>query len=189
MFRSALQLIYGPKVLPAFDSDDQLVYSRSAADSGSPVVQLYRSQFRKDGTLELIPDGEHDLYAEIQSHAASTDIQMILQRYFNGDPAALSRIQGVYADVTEMPKDIHQAMQMMDTARADFARLPVDIKELFDNDANQWLASLGTADWYSKMGVSSPVESPADVVSVAPDTVPVAPPSSSATSTSVSGGE
>lgn len=118
---------------------------------GSPVVPLYRSQYNKDGVLELIEDGQHDLYAEIQSHAASTDMQLILDRYFNGDPSALSRVQGVYADITDMPTTIHEAMTIMDNARKDFETLPPVIKEQFGNDANQFLAQMGTDDWLAKM--------------------------------------
>lgn len=165
MFRSALQRIYNP---------DSRV-SRETSEVGSPLVQLYRSKFSREGVLELVPDGEHNLYDEIQSHAQSTDINMILQRYFSGDAAALSRIQGVYADISEMPSNYHDAMTLIDNARKDFAKLPVEIQAKFGNDANQWIAQMGSDTWLSAMGIVS--DSSAAAAPAAPDVtdVPVAP--------------
>lgn len=130
-------------------------WTRHDTAAGDGIVPLYRSSFTKEGVLQLVRDGEHDLYADIQSHAASTDLNMILERYFSGDPSALSRVQGVYMDVTSVPENYHEAMQLIDNARKDFAVLPPEVKERFDNDPNQWIASLGTADWLSKMQISS----------------------------------
>lgn len=133
-----------------FDPDRR---KRFEANPGSGVVKEYTAQYRQDGVLELVETGEHDLYADIQSHKDSCDLQLIINRYFNGDPAALSRVQGVYMDVSEMPDNIHQAMQLMDNARRDFDTLPVDIKAKFGNDPNQFLATLGTEQWFENMQV------------------------------------
>ena len=133
-----------------FDPDKRC---RFTANPGNGVVKEYTAQYRQDGVLELVETGEHDLYADIQSHKDSCDLQLIINRYFNGDPAALSRVQGVYMDVSEMPDNIHQAMQLMDNARRDFDTLPVDIKAKFGNDPNQFLAMLGTEQWFENMQV------------------------------------
>lgn len=168
MFISALQRIYNPESR----------VSRETSEVGSPLVQLYRSKFSREGVLELVPDGEHNLYDEIQSHAQSTDINMILQRYFSGDAAALSRIQGVYADISAMPDNYHEAMTLIDNARKDFAKMPREIQEKFDYDANQWIAAMGTDTWLTAMGIATPqtgedVSVPSADASV--DAVPVAP--------------
>lgn len=133
-----------------FDPDKR---RRFAANPGSGVVKEYTARYKQDGVLELVETGEHDLYADIQSHKDSCDLKLIINRYFNGDPAALSRVQGVYMDVSDMPDNIHQAMQMMDNARRDFDTLPVDIKAKFGNDPNQFLATLGTEQWFENMQV------------------------------------
>lgn len=133
---------------------------------GSPVVLTYAPEYDKQGNLQLVQDGEKDLYAEIQSHKDSTDLALILNRYFNGDPMALSRVQGAYMDVTGMPTNLHEAMSLVDNARRDFDTLPVDIKQLFDNDANKFLATLGSPEWFEKMQVKKeePAEGGAHVV-------------------------
>ena len=134
-----------------FDPDKR---RRFAANPGSGVVKEYTAQYRQDGVLELVETGAPDLYADIQSHKDSCDLQLIINLYFNGDPAALSRVQGVYMDVSEMPDNIHQAMQLMDNARRDFDTLPVDIKAKFGNDPNQFLATLGTEQWFANMQIA-----------------------------------
>lgn len=120
---------------------------------GSPVVDEFSAVYDRSGVLQLEKTGEHSLYDEIQSHKDSTDIQMILNRYFNGDPAVLSRVQGAYMDIVGMPTNVHEAMALVDNARADFAKLPPSVKELFGNDPNQFLASIGSPEWLEKMQV------------------------------------
>lgn len=158
MFKSWLDIVYGHSVpretskARVASADQFWIYPES--EEGCGIIPLYRADYTKEGVLELKEDGEHDLYADIQSHVASTDLNMILERYFSGDPTALNRVQGTYMDVTQVPDNYHEAMAMIDNARKDFAQLPPEVKERFNNDANQWIAALGTADWFDKMQVS-----------------------------------
>lgn len=171
MFKSWLDIVYGSSV-PRETSRERVASADEfwlypVSEEGCGIVSLYRADYTKEGVLELKEDGEHDLYADIQSHVASTDLNMILERYFSGDPTALNRVQGTYMDVTQVPDNYHEAMAMIDNARKDFAQLPPEVKERFNNDANQWIASLGTADWFTKMqmpGVSA--ESPQGDIAV-----------------------
>lgn len=158
MFKSWLDIVFGS--VPRETSRERVASADEfwlypVSEEGCGIVQLYRADYTKEGVLELKEDGEHDLYADIQSHVASTDLNMILERYFSGDPTALNRVQGTYMDVTQVPDNYHEAMAMIDNARKDFAQLPPEVKERFNNDANQWIAALGTADWFDKMQVSS----------------------------------
>lgn len=159
MFKSWLDIVFGESVpretsRARVASADQF-WTYPESEEGCGIVPLYRADYTKEGVLELKEDGEHDLYADIQSHVASTDLNMILERYFSGDPTALNRVQGTYMDVTQVPDNYHEAMAMIDNARKDFAQLPPEIKERFNNDANQWIAALGTADWFTKMQMSA----------------------------------
>lgn len=140
-----------------FRSQFDRVFARDSAvdrfyhHTGSGIVQRYRGEYDKTGVLQLVPDGESDLYAEIQSHAASTDMEYILSRYFGGDPSVLSRVQGMYGDFSGMPASVHEAMTLFEQGREHFESLPVEVKEAFNFDPNQWLAALGTDEWRQKM--------------------------------------
>lgn len=155
-----------------FQTQYQRLYEdnvRFVAEPGDSIIPTYTPIYNKNGVLELKQDGEKDLYAEIQSHKDSCDLAVIINRYFNGDPSALSRVQGTYMDITAMPTNMHEAMSLVDNARRDFDRLPVDIKQLFDNDANKFLATLGTEEWLQKMQI--PKEEP--VLNQVPEVTPV----------------
>lgn len=132
---------------------------------GSPLVQQYTAAYDKDGVLQLSESGQHDLYQDIQSHAASCDLAVIINRYFNGDPSALSRAQGIYADISTAPGTIHEAANLMRQAEADFLRLPVDIKEKFGNDPMRFLSTLGSDEWMAAMQIpKSQQDEPVDLV-------------------------
>lgn len=171
VFKSWLDIVYGQSV-PRETSRERVASADEfwlypVSEEGCGIVPLYRADYTKEGVLELKEDGEHDLYADIQSHVASTDIHMILDRYFAGDPEALNRVQGSYIDASEVPDNYHEAMSLLYNARKDFLTLPPEIKEKFNNDPDQWIAALGTADWFTKMQVSGvSAESPEGNIAV-----------------------
>ena len=149
--------------MPAFRSQYQArAAQRYHVSVGSPEVQQYRPMYDSDGVLQLEPTVTHDLYAEIQSYAQSCDLQTIINRYFNGDPGALSRVQGVYADLTGMPDSIHEVYNLMEQAKSDFGRLPADVKDKFGNDVMRFLSALGTPEWRDAMQIKPEPEVPTD---------------------------
>lgn len=153
-----------PVTFSGFRSQYDRVFSKSRREGierfpaavGSGIVQLYTPKVNESGILELVPDGEHNLYAEIQSHARSTDLDMIVERYFSGDPTALNRVQGTYMDVSEVPTSFHEAIDLVQRAEREFVQLPPDIRDRFGNDWQQWLAAMGSEDWIAKMQVAQP---------------------------------
>lgn len=119
--------------------------------SGSREVPQYTGVYKADGRLHVEEVGRRNLYAEIQSHKQSTDLSFIITRYMNGDPAALSRAQGMFVDITQMPSNMHDIVNNMRAAEVAFLRLPPDIKEKFGNDFHRFLMTLGTDDWNAAM--------------------------------------
>lgn len=119
--------------------------------SGSRDVPQYAGVYKADGRLHVEEVGRRNLYAEIQSYKDSTDLSYIITRYMNGDPTALSRAQGMYVDITQMPSNMHDIINNMRAAEADFLRLPPDVKEKFGNDFHRFLMTLGTDDWRAAM--------------------------------------
>lgn len=126
--------------------------------AGSGIVRTYKAHLEDDHNITLELDGEHNLYEEIQSHRASVDMAVIVNRYMNGDPSVLSRIQGFYADITDAPQSMHEAIFIMRKAENDFKLLPAEIQAEFDNDYNKFIMSLGTEEWLQKMQISQAAE-------------------------------
>ncbi|UPW40985.1 internal scaffolding protein [Sigmofec virus UA08Rod_5894] len=154
--------------------------------AGSRVKTLYGPVFDKRGVMQLEEIGKHDLYMEIQSHADSVDIHVILQRFAAGDVDVLARIQGTYGDFTQMPKTFAEALNTIIAAEQYFDSLPVDTKARFGHSFSQFIASMDSPTFAAQMGLvqqdtasstsagsSSPAAGPAATPSVADGQSPV----------------
>lgn len=160
-----------------------------STEPGSRTKVMYGPKYDKQGRMYLVETGVHDLYAEIQSHADSVDIHVLLERFAQGDPGALTRIQGTYGDFTQLPGSFAEALNIMAAAEQYFMSLPVDVRDRFGQDFNQFIAAMDTPDWVSKVGLDhaptpdpnaivSPAASQAPQASSAPSSVSPATPSS-----------
>lgn len=132
-------------------------------EPGSPEHIEYQGYYDKDGNLQLKEVGKTDIYAEIQSHKDSTDINVLLAKYRNGDESALNRVQGYYSDITDIP-DIHTLYNLFKTAEQDFQRLPVEIRQSFDNSFEKYIFTAGSDEWFNKTGIIKDEENPKEEV-------------------------
>lgn len=148
-------------------------HNRISANPGSPVKVLYGGKYDANGRVILEKKGEENLYDFIQSFRDSVDLNVILARFTNGDVEALNKAQGFYADVTDFPKNMADALNRINQAEDMFKSLPLEIRQKFDCSFEQFLAQSGTDDWLSKMGLetSSPVEPETPPVQVDPSVV------------------
>lgn len=137
-------------------------HDRIIANAGSPVKALFRGKYDANGRVVLEKSGEENLYDYIQSFRDSVDLNVILARFSNGEVDALSKAQGFYADVTDFPKNMAEALNRINQAEEMFNALPLETRQKFDCSFEQFLAQSGTEDWLSKMGfaVSEPVSDP-----------------------------
>lgn len=127
-------------------------HDRIFANVGSPVKVLYRGKYDANGRVVLEKSGEENLYDYIQSFRDSVDLNVILARFSNGEVDALSKAQGFYADVTDFPKNMADALNRINQAEEMFKALPLETRQKFDCSFEQFLAQSGTEDWLSKMG-------------------------------------
>lgn len=126
---------------------------RVIENPGSPVRVLYTSKVADDGNIELIPSGTENLYDFIQSHRDSVDIHVILQRFVNGDTAALSRVQGNYGDFTAMPKTYAELLNTMIAGENYFNSLPLETRSKFDHSFEKFMVSMDNMpDFIQKLG-------------------------------------
>lgn len=155
-------------------------------EPGSPIKLVYSPRYSDNGVLDLVVTGQENLYDFIQSHKESTDIHVLLTRFANGEVDVLSRMQGFYADVSDMPKTYAEVLNAVIVGEETFARLPVEVKQRFDNSFAVWLSSMDSPDFAKRMGVEPPVEPPVeqmapsqvqDFASTTPSPVPAPAPS------------
>lgn len=139
-----------PKFKTQYDPHDP-VYQ----PPGDPIKLVYSPRYNEDGVLDLVVTGKEDLYDYIQSHKESTDIHVLLERFVNGEDDVLSRLQGFYADVSDMPKTYAEVLNAVIVGEETFARLPVEVKQRFDNSFAVWMASMDQPDFASRMGIQT----------------------------------
>nr|CDL65927.1 unnamed protein product [uncultured bacterium] len=111
-----------------------------------------------DGAIDLVENGKKNLYDEIQSHKDSVDLNLLLQRFNNGEVDVLSRMQGTYADLSNMPKTYADMLNLIKKGEADFLSLPVDVRAKFDHSFEKWLVTFGSQDWIVNMKKDSVVQ-------------------------------
>ena len=122
-------------------------YSRSnlpatiAQPKCDKIVPTYGEKIDKDGKVHVVETGKTNLYEKIQASKDDTLIYNILDRFAAGDVSVLQRHQGVYADLTDMPKTLAEAQQSLITAENYFNKLPLDVRAEFNHSFSEFLAS------------------------------------------------
>lgn len=130
--------------------------TRVFSNPGSPLVDVFTSKFDVKGNYTLVRTGVKDLYAEIQSHADSCDIHLIMERFAAGERDILSRVQGFYADFADMPSTYQEILNAVIAGEQTFNSLPVEIKDKFGHSFQRWLIEMESPDFASKMGFVPP---------------------------------
>lgn len=152
-----------PKFRTQFDD-----HLRVHVDPGNPIKTLYGPIFDEHGVMDLTVTGKANLYDEIQSHADSVDIHVLLKRYAeSGDPALFSRVQGAYGDFTQMPTTFAGALNTLIAAEQYFNGLPVEVRANFGHSFQQFIAAMDKSDFASRMGIDPNLADQAQAAQVA----------------------
>lgn len=111
---------------------------------GSPEYQEARVVFSPDGNLSLEYGKVRNRQSEINSYADSCDVNKLVKRYENGDQLALLRDNtGVYADLSKMPKTIHEAQGLMRSIHSLYDHMGDDIKSKYGT-LNDFVSAFST---------------------------------------------
>lgn len=139
---------------------------RQLSNVGSGMKDTYKMHVDDDGKRELRKSGEYNQYAEIQSYKDSVSIDYILSRFVNGDETALSRVQGIYGDFTEMPKTMAELQQRIIDAEDLFYQLPLDVRAQYNHSPSEFYAQLDSEKTKNifKVGDKAKEDIKADVV-------------------------
>lgn len=115
-------------------------FDRVPSVAGNTEETEYAPVIGDDGVLSLESIGNVDIRAMIDSYRESCDLNVILARYANGDVSALSASQGSYFDAVNMPKTYAEMLNTVMTAENEFLKLPLNVRERFDNSFQKWLS-------------------------------------------------
>lgn len=120
-------------------------------ESGDKFLSIYQEEVKKDGSIGIVPIGKTNIYAKIQEDAEMCDIKNILKAVAMGDLSVLRNQEPTYIDATTFPKTLMEAQNIMVKAKAEFEKMPKEVKELFNNNADIYVSELGTTEFLEKM--------------------------------------
>lgn len=112
------------------------------SEVGSGEKTQLKLNYDKKGCMKLVECGKIDLYSEIQSHADSVDLHVVLKRFANGDADALNIRQGAYGDFSACPSTFAGVLNSLKDAEKTFNGFSPEIRSLFNNSFAQFYAAL-----------------------------------------------
>ena len=98
--------------------------------------------------------GTEDLYAYINSFADSVDIHVLLARFANGDKEALLQRAGAFIDISALPTNINEFVELYHNGEAYFNSLPIEVKEKFNNNMTEFISKIGTKEFNEALSIS-----------------------------------
>lgn len=114
--------------------------------TGEPI-RIKKGWIYEDGELVYKEKGITNVYEEIQAAAESVDLHAIMNRYENGDATALNKVQGMYIDAVDLPKNYAELYDAVSKADMVFETLPADIKSQFNNSAATFWKNYGEEEF------------------------------------------
>lgn len=118
--------------------------------AGSQYINTYQEVI-KGGRKTLEKTGQHNVYEEIQLDAESCKIENILHAVAMGDLNALHQRDASYVDATTMPKTLMEAENLTIKMKDEFYKMPIEVRRLFDNSPDAYVAEMGTQEFMDKM--------------------------------------
>lgn len=150
---------------------------RHFSNPGSREANDYRVEINDKGHKSLKFIGTHDIYQDIQSYADECKIENIIARAAAGDPTILNQRRGTYADITDTPKNLAEAQNIILRLSTEFEKLPTEVRAKFDNSKEKFINEFGSDSWVEAMGLKpteTPNENKADKVDFVPGTTEAA---------------
>ena len=129
---------------------------------GSRLATVHRIRIDDNGHKTLMATGEKkNAYAIIQKHADEVGIYEIMRRCEIEGYEILDAKQVYEGDVTMTPKTMMEAMQKLQDAENNFAKLPLEVRQKFNFSFTEYIAQADKdlEKWSRNMGfVSDPAE-------------------------------
>lgn len=124
------------------------------SDPGSRIEQVLALRILDNGEEDFYIQRETNIYLQIQAHKDECDLEKLLITCTQtGDLSLINKKQPIYMDLEEIPENFFEAYQKIKEEEKKFNNLPAEIKEKFNNNFSEYLATAGTEDWLKKTGL------------------------------------
>lgn len=118
---------------------------------GDGYLEVFQEEILKDGTKGLVCTGKTNIYEKVQQDLEMTKVENILKAVALGDLSMLRAQDPVYIDATTFPKTLMEAQNIVVKAKSEFAKMPDEVKKIFDYSAEQYVSQMGSKDFIEKM--------------------------------------
>lgn len=125
---------------------------RMPNEPGNIMEPQYKERYDENGNAYLEQVGEINTYEKIQSYKDEVDPMSILARYAAGDTTVMAN-PGWYIDTSKLPANYIEWRNLMNDQKEKFENLPLEIRNKFNNNFDQWAATAGEPEWIENMGI------------------------------------
>lgn len=110
------------------------------APSGRPMANEYSRIADKSGKVVLTKTGEVNIHQQIQEQNKFLNLRALVKRHALGDTSAIPAAKPFeYTDLTQMPKSLLEARQVLVSAERTFNAQPSELKQKYNNDFTTFL--------------------------------------------------
>lgn len=122
--------------------------------TGEELEEVISMKIGDNGEEDFYISGKTNVYQKTQADKENTVIENIIAKVIaTGDTSILTKAQGQYTDLTEVPKTIFEAQQKIKEAEKTFEELPIEIRSEYNNNFNEYLKDVGTNHWLETVGL------------------------------------
>lgn len=127
------------------------------APTGEKTEIRHEARMKENGRRILEPTRVVAIYDLIQASREECEIENIIRRAVEGDYTALNAANAIYTDITNCPSSIAEAQQFIINQKAEFEKLPKEIKAKFEFNPDIYMAEMGNNvdSWCEKMGLKA----------------------------------
>lgn len=119
---------------------------------GNILEPQYKERYDENGNAYLEQIGEINTYEKIQSYRDEVDPMSILARYAAGDTTVMAN-PGWYIDTSKLPANYIEWRNLMNEQKEKFEAMPLEVRNKFGNNFDNWAATAGEPEWLKKMGI------------------------------------
>lgn len=105
----------------------------------------------ENGIIQLVPVGKTDLVELHQRDADCNDVNILYQRFCNGDVTAFSQRQGTYVDALGLPRDLRGMYETVETFRTAYDNLKPEQKKKYTFE--EFIGNAGSEQWIKDFSV------------------------------------
>lgn len=105
----------------------------------------------ENGIIKLVPVGKTDLVELHQRDADCNDVNILYERFCNGDVTAFSQRQGTYMDALGLPRDLRGMYETVETFRTAYDNLTSEQKQKYTFE--QFVSNAGSEQWIKDFSV------------------------------------